>query len=76
MDEFQGKVVKGPFAVGSKSEHEAVYLRSKKGVYVLRRVGGNAFHDPELEKLVGKIIQCHGVITGYTLLITDWTEVP
>ena len=75
MNLFCGKVVKAPFAVGSKSEHEAIYLRSNRGKYVLRRVGGNAFYDPELQKLVGKTIRCHGIVTGYTLLITDWTEV-
>ena len=75
MNVFSGQVVKAPFAVGSKSEHEAIYLRSNKGRYVLRRVGGNAFYDPELQKLVGKTIQCHGVVTGYTLLINDWTAV-
>jgi hypothetical protein len=40
--------------------------------YVLRRQGGNAFQDPELERLVGSRIRCTGTVTGYTLLITDY----
>ncbi len=54
---YSGSVVKRPFGVGSKSEHEAIFLATKEGDYVLRRQGGNAFFDPELEKLVGKKIQ-------------------
>jgi hypothetical protein len=41
---------------------------------VLRRQGGNPFHDSELEKLVGKTIEVEGKVTGYTVLISDWTE--
>ena len=72
---YSGSVVKRPFGVGSKSEHDAIYLVTKDGDYVLRRQGGNAFFDPELEKLVGKTIQCTGTLTGYTLLITDYTVI-
>jgi hypothetical protein len=74
LEELSGEVVKGPFAVGSKSEHQAIYLMSSRGRYVLRRQGGNPFHDSALDKLVGKNIRGRGVITGYTFLVTDWTE--
>ena len=72
---YSGSVVKRPFGVGSKSERDAIYLVTKDGDYVLRRQGGNAFFDPELEKLVGKNIQCTGTLVGYTLLITDYTVI-
>jgi hypothetical protein len=75
MPEIAGQVVKGPFAVGSKSEHEAIYLNSKRGRFVLRRPGQNAFQDPVLEKLVGKTVRCRGEIDGYLLLLSDWSEV-
>jgi hypothetical protein len=74
MEEFSGKVIQEKFAAGSKSEHEAIFLESDKGRFVLRRQGGNPFFDPELEKLVGKTIRGRGVVTGYTLLLTDWHE--
>jgi len=74
MDEFCGKVTKEKFAAGSKSEHDAIFLESDKGRFVLRRQGGNPFSDPELDKLVGKSICGHGVVTGYTLLLNDWDE--
>jgi hypothetical protein len=70
--QFTGDVVKKPFGTGSKSEREAVCLVTDSGEYVLRRQGGNAFSDPELDKLVGKSISCEGIVTGYTLIINSW----
>jgi hypothetical protein len=72
---YAGSVVKRPFGVGSKSEHDAILLVTKDGEYVLRRQGGNAFHDSELEQLVGKQVQCTGVVTGYTLLVSHCAPV-
>jgi hypothetical protein len=76
MDEVSGEVVKAPFATGSKSEHEAVYLVSDKGRFVLRRAGGNPFSDPELDSLVGKKIHGRGKLVGYTFLLSDWRVLP
>jgi len=75
MMELSGRVIKEWIARGSKSEREAVLLDTKSGRYVLRRLTGNPFHDPELEKLVGKTIRCTGNLTGYTLIMSDWTEI-
>jgi hypothetical protein len=71
---FTGTVIKKLFGRGSKSEHEAVYLVTDRGEYVLRRRGGNPFSDPELDKLVGKQIRCEGEVVGYTLIISAWSE--
>lgn len=70
-----GRVVKKSFAAGSKSERAAVFLVTPKREYVLRRRGGNAFRDPELDALVGKSIRCAGTVTGYTLLLDEWKEI-
>ena len=51
-----GQVIRKPFAAGSKSERPAVMLQTGDGEYVLRIQGGNPFHDPRLEELVGKQI--------------------
>jgi hypothetical protein len=75
MSEFVGKVTKKLFGKGSKSEHEAIYLETEHNQYVLRRQGGNPFHDPELHKLVGKKVRCIGVADDYALTISDWKEV-
>jgi len=74
MPEFEGKVTKKLFGKGSRSESEAIYLETKDGRYVLRRQGENPFHDPELQKLVGKTIRCTGLARDYVLKISDWTE--
>jgi hypothetical protein len=72
MPEFKGQVVKRPFAVGSKSEREAVFLETKGRRYVLRQMGGDPYHDPELEKLVGKTIIAEGEVDDYVLLVSGW----
>jgi hypothetical protein len=72
---LRGRVVKGAFGSGSKSEREAVYLETPDQRLLLRRSGGNAFFDPELEKLVGKEVEVSGrVIGGYTLVIDGHEE--
>jgi hypothetical protein len=74
--EFKGHVVKRPVAVGTKSEHHAVVLATPDGDYVLRRPGGNAFRDPELDRLVGKTLAVRGSLHGNLLMISDWGELP
>jgi hypothetical protein len=74
MEEFEGHVVREPFATGSKSAHRAVQLATADRAYVLRRPGGHAFHDPALEALVGKRIRATGKIRGHTLFLTEWHE--
>ncbi|MEX2282230.1 MAG: hypothetical protein WEE89_07080 [Gemmatimonadota bacterium] len=72
-----GKVVSGPFAAGSKSEREAIYLEADDGQrYVLRRAGANAFDDGTLEPLLGQQVICRGKIIGYTLLADSIEPVP
>lgn len=75
---FRGEVVKRPYAVGSKSEHEAVCLLDAKGRTLrLRLLGGDPFHDPALEALVGKTIAGRAEqVHGNTLIVSAWTETP
>ena len=73
--EYCGRVSRKPFGVGSKSERPAVVLSTASGDFVLRRQGGNAFHDPQLDQLVGRNICCEGALHGYTLLMTKWRDV-
>ena len=72
---YVGRVVKRPFATGSKSERNAVMLETPAGTYVLRRRGGNAFHDAELDALVGQKISAEGALHGYTLIISEYHTV-
>ena len=66
---FEGTVVSQLTDAGSKSERQAVLLQTDHGLYVLRRKGGNPFHDPDLVKLVGKTIAAEGDLHAQTLLM-------
>ena len=72
--QISGRVIKEVVSKGSKSEHAAVLLDTGKKKYVLRRVGGNPFKDPALDKLVGKSISVVGNVAGQTLLMSEWAE--
>jgi hypothetical protein len=74
--ELKGKVVMKKFAVGSKSEHDAVYIETDKGDFVLRQVGGNPFNDPELKKLVGKKIKAEGSLKDYLFIAKVIKTIP
>lgn len=65
----KGTVARRPYAVGSKSEHEAVVLITDEGEFRLQRKGGNPFHDPSLEKLIGKEIEAEGLVAGPSFII-------
>lgn len=65
---FGGRVSKGGYGKGTKSEREAVFIESKEGRYLLRRKAGPAFADSALERYVGHTVQCDGFLLGTTLL--------
>lgn len=74
MQSLTGEVTRDALASGSKSERDAVLLKTDRGTFVLRRAGGNAFRDPELDELVGKRITATGEVHGYTFLMASWSE--
>ena len=76
LAEFVGRVTRRTFGAGTKSEHEAVYLDTDRGSFLLRRVGGNPFSDPEIESLVGKCIWCRGEAFDYFIVMTKWSIEP
>jgi hypothetical protein len=70
----RGRVVKRTYARGTKSERPAVLLVTEKDELVLRRRGGNPFHDPAVEALVGREIEADGQLHGATLIMENWSE--
>ncbi len=66
---MRGTVTRRPYAMGSKSEHEAVMLVTDDGEFRLRRKGGNPFSDPSLDRLVGKHIEAEGVVAGPAFIL-------
>ena len=73
--ELKGRVTQKPFGTGTKSEHLAVYLCTDSAEYLLRRKGGNPFRDEVLDGLVGRSIRCSGIVRGYALIMSDWSEI-
>lgn len=65
-----GIIEKGHIAAHSKSERDAVMIKTRKGRYILRRQQGNPFVDPVLEGLVGKRVRCRGNVAGGTFLMS------
>jgi hypothetical protein len=35
-------------------------------------MGGDPYHDPDLEKLVGKTIKAEGEVDDYVLMVSSW----
>lgn len=71
--ELDGDVVKKRLGRGSKSDHDAVFLRAGSNEYVLRRPGANPFEDdPELDALVGARVRVSGNLRGYTMFVSSW----
>ena len=69
VDGLTGTVVRGPFAMRSKSARIAIWLETTDDRrFVLRRKDGPAFGDRALNRFVGKRVKCAGFITSYTLL--------
>ena len=71
---WHGNVVRKRVAPGSKSDRSAVVMISDADSreYVLRRLGGNPFQDPELDELVGHHLQCEGDLSGQTLILKQY----
>jgi hypothetical protein len=71
--QFRGEVVRHAVARGSKSARPAVLLRTADREYVLRRQGGNPFHDPVLDALVGHTIAGEGTLhDDHVLIMSTW----
>ncbi|HKF44469.1 MAG TPA: hypothetical protein VKG01_15335 [Thermoanaerobaculia bacterium] len=68
VEKLRGRVTRGEYGKGSKSERMAVFIETDNGRFLLRRKGGPAFADPELESLVGHTVECNGFLLETTLL--------
>jgi hypothetical protein len=71
----RGVVERKRVARGSKSEHEAIVLRTPRRTYWLRRRGGHPLSDPTLEPLVGKTLEAEGSEAGPAFILDDWQPV-
>jgi hypothetical protein len=65
---MRGRITKGPYGKGSKSEREAVFIETVDARYILRRKSGPAFDDTKLMQYLGHEVECDGFLVGMTLL--------
>jgi hypothetical protein len=65
---LRGRVTRGEYGKGSKSEREAVFIETAQGTFLLRRKGGPAFVDPSLDQFIGHDVECDGFLVGTTLI--------
>lgn len=70
----RGRVTRGEYGKGSKSEREAVFIEIAQGDFLLRRKGGPAFADPYLDQFVSHEVECDGFLVA-TTLIADRIEI-
>jgi hypothetical protein len=68
VEELRGRVTKGPYARGTKSQRQAVFIETEGGRFILRRKAGPVFADARLKKYVGHVVECDGYFVGTTLL--------
>jgi hypothetical protein len=71
-DIVEGDVVRRRMGVGSKSERDAVVIDTGDATFVLRRRGGNAFADPQLDALVGRRARLEGTSMSATFVVDRW----
>lgn len=72
--QLTGKVVHLNVSSDSKSARKAVMLETDEheGAWYLRRKGGNAFQDPQLDALVGQTLTFEGELHGNTFIVSSW----
>ena len=71
VNALRGRVVRGPYAAGSKSDRIALFLETAKGRFILRRRTGPAMDDAGLERFVGFEVECSGFLVGTALLAEE-----
>lgn len=76
VEGLTGEVARAPFGTGSKSQRDAVWLKTADRDLILRRKDGPAFGDRALDSYVGRRVKCDGFVVGYTLLAERIRIVP
>jgi hypothetical protein len=69
-----GKISVRKFGEGSKSQHNAVYLETNQGNYVLAKAGANPFESVGFEEMEGNQVTVEGTIDQYQFIVSDINE--
>lgn len=68
VKKLRGKVTRGMYGKGSKSERETLFIETQNGRFILRRKTGPAYSDVQLDRYLGQTVECDGFLVGSTLL--------
>lgn len=68
---IKGRIRRGVFGLGSKSEHNSIYLETDQGRFLLRKKGENPFQESSLANLEGKSVTVIGSLDAYLLLADE-----
>ena len=68
---IEGEVQHVISSKGSKSEHQAYYLISTKGQFLLRRRDENPFEQHSFKKFEGKKVLCKGTTDEYVFFVDE-----
>jgi len=73
VEPLTGTVFRELYAPGSKSERQAVMIRTAEGTkLLLQRRDGNPFADPVMDDLVDKTIEAEGDLTPVSFIMERW----
>jgi len=65
---LRGRITKGIYGRGTKSEREAVFIETADNRYIFRRKKGPTFGNAELNQYIGHEVEVDGFLVGSTLL--------
>jgi hypothetical protein len=71
---IKGRIRRGMFGYGSKSEHNSLYLETDQGRFLLRKKGENPFQESSLANLEGKMVTVVGTLDAYLLIADEVCE--
>jgi hypothetical protein len=65
---MRGYIMRDVYGKGTKSERDAVFIKTDDARYILRRKTGPVFDDDELVQYIGHDAKCEGFLVGTTFL--------
>ncbi len=72
---IEGEVFKKTVGKKSKTEFDAVCIKTGRQSYVLRQPGQSPFKNSKLEDLVGKKIIAEGELVKDIFFVSEWEEI-
>ena len=69
---IEGEVYTKRVGKKSKTDYDAICIKTSRRHYVLRQPGQGPFKNPELEQLIGKKIKAEGESINDIFFVINW----